>query len=705
MIEMGLKDLLERVGVDELYPTQRALLDNNLLEEGNFVLAAPTAAGKTLSAEMVMNEELEKGGKVLYLVPLRSLAYEKYEEFSKVFGRWKVRISIGDYDSSEEPLAGYDLIVMTYEKFDSVQRHGATWLGQLTLLVLDEVHYVGDPYRGPTLEMAVSKFIYDNEDARRVALSATITNIDEIASWLRAVPLRVNWRPVPLRVAMYHRGHLMYQDGEIEPLSGEGVLPLVTRSLESGGQVIVFYNRRMDTISWAEKLASKLRLRGVNLAEIMGDELSRYSSSKLVERLSHSMQSGVAFHHAGLPFELRKVVEETFKAGGIKVITATPTLAAGVNLPARTVIISSYRRFDKKLGRMAPISIMEFWQMAGRAGRPRYDPYGEAFVVVNERNADSVFERYLSSEPEPISSSLHDISQLRNHVLALISSWDYMERSDLNEIFRRTLLYVQGGEKLLERSLPYVLSSLEREGFLVREHDGYAATPLGKRVSELYVDPSSAYLMIQSIDELRDRFYREEDAEFAVLHLLSTLPDMPRVSLQGGNRSKLEEVLAGLEPLLSIEEMPVSSVNELFQITKAALALKLWMEGALEGDIEEKIGIEPGDLRGLSETGAWLCYAYSEISRLLSEKKLAEWLYRLSLRIRYGIPEEMLQLVSIRGVGRIRAKVLFEAGYRTVKDIAKATPEELEKLPGIGSRLSKEIIENARLVYNAGASN
>ncbi len=703
---MGLKDLLDRLGVKELYPTQREILDRGLLEGGNFVLAAPTAAGKTLSAEMVMDVELEGGGKVLYLVPLRSLAYEKYEEFSRVFPRHRVRISIGDYDSSEEPLGQYDLIVMTYEKFDSVQRHGAGWLGQLTLLVLDEVHYVGDPYRGPTLEMAVSKFMHDNDDARRVALSATITNLDEVASWLGATPIRVNWRPVPLRVAMYHAGHLIYQDGRIEPLPGEGVIPLVTKSLESGGQAIIFYNRRMDAVSWAEKLSSRLNLDGVDLEEIAGDSLRSYGSSKLVERLSKSMRGGVAFHHAGLPFELRKAVEQAFRSGRIKVITATPTLAAGVNLPARTVIISSYMRFDRRLGRMAPISIMEFWQMVGRAGRPRYDPYGEAFVVVRgDRDADRVFRRYLSSDPEPITSSLYDISQLRNHVLALVASWGYMERSDLDEVFRRTLLYVQGGRSLLDRSLPYVLSSLEREGFLTSDSGGYEATPVGKRVSELYIDPSSAHLLIQAMDELDRMFSEGSRPELPVLHLLSTLPDMPRVSLQRGNRSELEDILEEMEPLLPLEELPVSSVNELLQITKAALSLELWISGVPEGDIERRVGIEPGDLRGLAETGAWLCYAFSEITRLMGKIALADWLGILSMRLRHGIPEEMLQLVSIRGIGRVRARILFEAGYRTVKDIAEASPEELERLPGIGRHLSREIVERARSMSDAGSSN
>ncbi len=703
---MNLNNLLRRAGIGSLYPTQQAIIEQDLLDKGNFVLAAPTASGKTLAAEIVMNKELENGGKILYLAPLRALAYEKYEEFSHIFNEWKIRISIGDYDSSEEPLGEYDLVIMTYEKFDSVQRHRSSWLSNISLLVLDEVHYVGDPHRGPTLEMAVSKFMYNNRSARRIALSATITNLDEISRWLDAKPIRVNWRPVPLKVGMFFDGTIIYQDGTTEPLSGRGILPLVERSLNSGGQVIVFHNRRIDAVSWAEKLANKFSFKGKELSELVDNlKLSAYASSKLVERLSHVVRRGVAFHHAGLPFELRKAIENSFKRGDLKVITATPTLAAGVNLPARTVIISSYMRYDRSAGRMAPISVMEFWQMAGRAGRPRYDKYGEAFIVVNsERDADLVFRRYLTSEPEPISSSLYDISQLRNHVLALISSQGYMNRDSLYEIFQRTLLFIQGGEKILDRSLPYVLSSLEKEGFLIDDGVGYKATSIGRRVSELYVDPSSAYLMIQSMDELERKFISSEMLELPVLQLIAMLPDMPRISMQRGRRRMLEEAAEEIEMLIPLEESPISSLPELLQVTKAALSLNMWISGMNEGDIEEKLGIEPGDLRGLAETATWLCYAYSEIARLLGNRNVSEWLRKLSMRIKYGVTEELLPLISLKGIGRIRAKILYEKGYKTIKDIALAKPEDLERLPGIGKQLSRELINQARSVHYASSS-
>jgi helicase len=693
---MGLNEFLSRVGVKELYPTQREILERGLVSEGNFVLAAPTASGKTLAAEIVMNEELEKGGKIVYLVPLRSLAYEKYEEFSRVFDKWSVRVSIGDYDSSDEPLGKHDLIVMTYEKFDSLQRHRSSWLSSVSLLVLDEVHYVGDPSRGPTLEMAVSKFMHESQ-SRRIALSATITNLEEIADWLQAVPIRVDWRPVPLRVGMYVEGKLIYPDGE-ERLEGEGIIPLLRKCLVEGGQAIVFYNRRSDAVSWAEKLASHFNMSGELLEEV---NLSSYGSSKLLEKLSNVMRRGVAFHHAGLPFELRRAVERAFKRGSVRILTATPTLAAGVNLPARTVIVSSYMRYNPKLGRMTPISIMEFWQMAGRAGRPGYDPYGEAYIIAKRSEAKRVFE-YISSEPEPISSNLHDTSLLKNHLLALIASMEPISSGEILDIFKRTLLYIQGGNKFLRRTIPFLLDSLKEAGFLQEVRNSYRATSLGRRISELYIDTSSAQMMIEALDELNKR-YKVEDVELPVLHLLCMLPDMPKVYGRG-RAELLREAIEELDPLIPMEESPISSPSELLQVMRGALSLKMWISGQSDGEIEEKLGVEPGDLRNLAENGEWLCYSFSEISKLFGEKELSEWLRILSMRIRYGVPEELLSLVILKGVGRVRAKLLYEAGYRTVRDIAEAEPEQLERIVGIGKQLSRELVDQARSLAYVGSS-
>jgi helicase len=130
----------------------------------------------------------------------------------------------------------------------------------------------------------------------------------------------------------------------------------------------------------------------------------------------------------------------------------------------------------------------------------------------------------------------------------------------------------------------------------------------------------------------------------------------------------------------------------------------MWISGQSDGEIEEKLGVEPGDLRNLAENGEWLCYSFSEISKLFGEKELSEWLRILSRRIRYGVPEDLLSLVILKGVGRVRAMLLYEAGYRTVRDIAEAEPEQLERIVGIGKQLSRELVDQARSLAYVGSS-
>ncbi len=694
--------LLERLGVKELYPTQREILERGLIDSGNFVLAAPTASGKTLVAEMIMYRELVKGGKVIYLSPLRALASEKYEEFSSIFEH-PVRLSIGDYDSSEKPLSKYDVIVMTYEKFDSLIRHSPKWLDDVSLLVMDEIHYVGDPHRGPAIEMSISTFMTDHPSSRRVALSATISNLEEISEWLRAVPIKVEWRPVPLRVGVYVPGGLLYRDGSFESLGpGEPTLSITQRSLSNGGQVIIFYNRRSDTISAASKLAQKLKIStdSVRAFELSERIKSTDPGSKLVSKLAELVKSGVAFHHAGLSHEARRIVEVGFREGTIKVITATPTLAAGVNLPARTVIIRSYMRYDRHLGRMAPISVMEFWQMAGRAGRPRFDEYGEAFLISKSpEEADELFRMYVNSEPEPVKSSLQEFSNLLSHILALISVKGPITLEGIIEVFNRTLLAVQGGVERVKDVIPRAINELEADEFVRHDNNFYEPTKVGKRVSELYIDPKTAKLMIKALNKVE---YVEERP---VLLFISTLQEMPRVSLSRSRADFLEEEADSTELLIPLYDLPISTLRELLQAMKSALSLEMWIEEEPEGRIEERVGVEPGDLRVIVDTATWLTYSFSEIARILGYDNSSKILKKLAKRIKHGIREELIELVQIEGVGRRRARVLFEAGYQTIKDLCEADPASLAGLPLIGVKLAEKIVEGARSMCHAGSSN
>ncbi|ERG96654.1 MAG: superfamily II helicase [Haloquadratum walsbyi J07HQW2] len=186
-------------GITQLYPPQEAAVEAGVVDGENVIVAIPTAAGKTLIAQLAM---LTADGPALYIVPLRALAREKYEAFTALPGI-EAAISTGDFDTAEDDLETADVVVATAEKVDSAIRNGASWVDKLACVVVDEVHLLGSANRGPTLEITLATIQRRAPGVQVVALSATIDNPEEVASWLDAELVSSTWRPVSLRTGVY----------------------------------------------------------------------------------------------------------------------------------------------------------------------------------------------------------------------------------------------------------------------------------------------------------------------------------------------------------------------------------------------------------------------------------------------------------------------------------------------------------------------
>ena len=195
----------------KLRPAQEKAIKKGLLERKNMLVCTPTASGKTLIAELAaLKSIIEGNGKAIYIVPLKALASEKYKDFKKRYdGIAKVALSIGDIDSSDSYLVDYDLIITTSEKLDSLIRHHAPWLSSISTIIIDEIHLLNDPGRGPTLEILITILRQLLKKAQIIALSATIGNPEELSEWLKAELVIDDWRPVKL-----HKG--VYLNGEVE---------------------------------------------------------------------------------------------------------------------------------------------------------------------------------------------------------------------------------------------------------------------------------------------------------------------------------------------------------------------------------------------------------------------------------------------------------------------------------------------------------
>lgn len=192
-----------------LTPIQEKSAKAGLLEKEYQLICAPTASGKTLVASMAIANTLDRG-KAIYLVPLRALANEKFKEFKEMLKEtdYQVAMSTGDMDSNSPYLSQKDLLILTTEKLDSLMRHNVSWLSEVKLVVIDEIHLLNDPSRGPTLEIVLT-ILKNRIKPQLIGLSATIGNPKALASWLDAKLVQDSWRPVKL-----HKG--IFMDGDLE---------------------------------------------------------------------------------------------------------------------------------------------------------------------------------------------------------------------------------------------------------------------------------------------------------------------------------------------------------------------------------------------------------------------------------------------------------------------------------------------------------
>lgn len=671
-------ELYEALGIDELYPPQADAIERGLLDGRNMIISVPTAAGKTLLAELAMLRGALSGKRSLYIVPLRALASEKFDSFSR-FSKLGLRVGIstGDFEKRDERLGRNEIIIATSEKADSLIRNGASWVHNIGVLVVDEIHLLDSTNRGPTLEMTMTKLMHLNPEMQVIGLSATIANGREIADWIRGELVSSDWRPVRLREGVLLEDRLVFPDGEVklENRSRDHVLNLVLDTIDQGGQMLIFESTRRNAESMAKKVSGALQEseETIELAERLSGE------GKTAKKLAMFMRRGAAFHHAGLLPEQRRLIEFGFRQNVVKVIACTPTLAAGLNLPARRVLIRSYKRYEAGLG-TRPIPVMEYRQMAGRAGRPGLDPYGESLIMArSEGELQKLMDRYVMGEPEEIWSKLASERALRTHVLATIASGFADSVDSLSRLMASTFYARQQDPSYLGETIASILEFLVRSDMI---EEDLTPTPLGALVSRLYIDPLSAVVMIKGIRGVR------RPTVLTLLHVITMTPDMELLFVQQSD-NWLEDFISEHSAELGNEE----NFDWLLREVKTASMLMDWINEVHEDRIEDRYNISPGDLMRIAETAEWLMSALHRISKHmdLGVTYLAE---RLALRIHYGAGDDLLQLLELKGIGRVRARKLYQAGYRSLEDLKAADKSTLSEI--LGPKIAEGVLSQLK---------
>ena len=687
-------------GILELYPPQAEAVEKGLLEGRNLLAAIPTASGKTLLAELAMLKSIRAGGKALYIVPLRALASEKFRrfrEFSELGTR--VGISTGDYDLRDEGLGVNDIIVATSEKTDSLLRNETAWMQEISVVVADEVHLIDSPDRGPTLEVTLAKLRKMNPSCQILALSATVGNADELAAWLEAELVVSEWRPTELLEGVFFNGTFYCRDREkpVEQSTKDEAVNLALDTLRKDGQCLVFESSRKNCMAFAKKAASAVKktLSAEDRKVLAGiaDEILDNSETDTSTNLAACIRSGTAFHHAGLTTPLRELVEDGFRAGKIKLISSTPTLAAGLNLPARRVIIRSYRRYSSEDG-MQPIPVLEYKQMAGRAGRPRLDPYGEAVLVAKSYSEFVfLFENYIEAEAEDIWSKLGTENALRTHVLSTISNGFARTHGELMDFLEATFFAFQYSNFGLSTVVNECLNFLRQEGMLEKNDalentDALIPTNFGKLVSRLYIDPMSAARIAKGLKGAKSL------SELTLLHLACSTPDMRLLYMRNQDYQDINDyVMAHASEFVKVPSPFDTTEYEWFLgEVKTSLLLVDWVREKSENEICLKFGTGEGDIHAIADIAEWIMHVTAQLARLLDLKGAKE-AAELEKRIHYGAAPDLMDLLDIRGIGRVRARKLYEAGFSSSAELAGADPEKVAALlgPKIADRIFKQV--------------
>jgi len=520
----------------------------------------------------------------------------------------------------------------------------------------------------------------------------------------------------------------------------DDTLRLALETIEQGKQAIVFVASRASAEKTAEDISKLLQISEItqDISAKAGKVVS--PATKQCKRLSLCLSKGIAFHHAGLANKQKEIIEDEFKAGNVKIICATPTLAAGLSLPVFRVILKSLKRFSGKWG-MDWIPVLEYMQMAGRAGRPEYEKFGEAIAIAKDKGQrDEIYNRYILGEAEDIYSKLAVEPVLRTYLLSLIASGIIKDEREMKEFFKETFWATQFNdfeklEEIMERMLDFleewefakcesVDGEYEKEGMdhvITEQKDGFTdfalantllnrmkkkkqrsqnprklkATLMGKRVSQLYLDPLTAQHLITCLKKGE----AQETNSFSYIQMISnTLEMRPLLRIKSKEKVDMQNILMeNYEHLLSDEpEVYDLDYHEFMNSIKTSVFFNEWINEKKEDYMFESLGVRPGEIRVKLETADWLLYASTELADLLSLNGSSRELRKLRVRVKNGIKAELLPLIKFKGIGRARARKLHNNGLKSLSDIKRTDLGTLNLIlgPKLAGELKGEIGQN-----------
>lgn len=624
----------------------------------NALIAARTSAGKTVIAEMFLAHEIRvRGGKGMFLAPLKALAQEKIDQWTDPdshFGDINISICTGDYritPKRQMELDESNLIIMTSEMLNhrarNIKSEKSAYLKDIGTLVIDESHLLTVPGRGEHLEVGLMKFTQINPKARIVLLSATMPNVNEIAEWLsyslnkkETYVLNSEYRPVPLGVHYENYDDEAHTYDDMEKNKVEKALDLIKDYPDDKFLVFVHTKRT------GELMTQTLKSNSIN----------------------------AEFHNADLDKEKRIDLEKRFKGDkNLRVVIATPTLAWGVNMPARRVIIVGIHRGRDE------VETYNITQMIGRSGRLGIDPRGDAYILLP--NSEAKKHRDRLNTPQKITSKILD--KPRNLAFHLVSEIHHEDITNFEQIkvwFERSLAYFQN--RILNQTYLKELFEELIKKEIVHDDDGVlSASSIGRISSIFYYSPFD-------VADLRRNFYflflhnKHEDDMHVALALAKT--DTHRsVIVNNAEKQELRMFDQKLQRDLGVDYKYITE-----GIKKTAFCYQNLMNGRNSGALS-------GFQRGLQ-----IDFERMEQILVAMDSMSGKWgketfMRNLAKRIRHGVPSHLVDLCQLPNVGKVRAKKLYDMGYKGVEDIVALGHDKVKSILNMKEAMVGDIIKEA----------
>ncbi|MCJ1378258.1 hypothetical protein MMC17_001355 [Xylographa soralifera] len=723
--------------------------------EKNLVYTAPTGGGKSLVADVLMLKRVLENKKAILVLPYVALVQEKLKWLRRVVegvekqhdsqypSSSEIRKSRRSFDHHLIRVAGFfggskareiwadiDIAVCTIEKANTLVNTAIEdcTINDLGIVVLDELHMIDDDHRGYLLELMATKLLSIEQATQLVGMSATLSNTETLAKWLGAKFFQSAYKPVPIEeylvydndiysvstsgaffktasqlkaietktIPTPHRIVQRSQHIELARPMTNTIVALALETVEAGYAVLVFCASRASCQTTAE-LISHAMLQAQDCSEndmnARREVLSnlRSLSVGLDEVLERTIIRGVAFHHAGLTTEERNMVAEAYDNGILKVIVATCSLAAGINLPARRVILQGAR-----MGRdlVAPAMLR---QMRGRAGRKGKDELGESYVCCEKQDLDEVGQLLEAELPGVESCLTPEKRGIKRALLEVIAVRLATHPDAVQEYIRRTLVYHTMDREALNLMVQTTIKDLlDSQLVLLDENRTYSATQLGQAIVASSLTPEDGIFVNAEFQRALKAFVL--DGEMHVFYMFTPVHSaglgdinwqMFRKEVDGLDESGLRVLrFCGIDPGFvnrmanSGKQLPERSQQEkdtarIYRRFYAAFQLRDLCNEVPIYVVARKYETPRGFVQNLAQTCEGFAAGMIKFCERMGWAMLRCVLEHMCDRLKAGAKSDLLDLAKIPFVKSRTARVFWENGFKSIRAIAAAESKDI----------------------------